>query len=104
MVLASFTNIGLDLLFVIGLRLGVPSAAAATVIAQGCAGLFCLLNTRHIEILALSWENFALEGSTCLRVLSLGLPMAFQNTIIAIGGMAVQSVVNSFALLRVPAA
>ena len=96
MVLAALANIGLDLLFVVGFRLGVPSAAAATVIAQGCAGLFCLIRIRHINVLALSREDLALEGGACLRLMYLGLPMALQNTAIAVGGMTIQSVVNSF--------
>ena len=96
MVLAAFTNISLDLLFVVGLRLGVPSAAAATVVAQGCAGLFCLVRIRHIDVLALSREDLALEGGACLRLMYLGLPMALQNTVIAVGGMTIQSVVNSY--------
>lgn len=96
MILATFTNIGLDLLFIMGFDLGVQSAAAATVIAQGCAASFCLIRIRHIDVLAFSREDFSLEGSTCLRLLSLGFPMAFQNTVIAVGGMTVQSVVNSF--------
>lgn len=96
MVLAALTNIGLDLLFVVGFRLGVPSAAAATVIAQGCAGLFCLIRTRRIDVLALSQEDLILESGICLRLMSLGLPMALQNTVIAVGGMTIQSVVNSY--------
>lgn len=96
MVLAALTNIGLDLLFVVGFRLGVPSAAAATVIAQGCAGLFCLIRTRRIDVLTLSQEDLILESGICLRLMSLGLPMALQNTVIAVGGMTIQSVVNSY--------
>lgn len=96
MVLAALTNIGLDLLFVVGFRLGVPSAAAATVIAQGCAGLFCLIRTRRIDVLAISQEDLILESGICLRLMSLGLPMALQNTVIAVGGMTIQAVVNSY--------
>lgn len=96
MVVAALTNIGLDLLFVVGFRFGVPSAAAATVIAQGCAGLFCLIRIRRIDVLALSQEDLILESGACLRLMSLGLPMALQNTVIAVGGMTIQSVVNSY--------
>ena len=32
----------------------------------------------------------------CGKLIYLGLPMAFQNLVIAIGGMIVQTVVNSF--------
>ena len=40
-----------------------------------------------------------MEGTLCLYLMKLGLPMAFQNAIIAVGGMIVQFVVNGFGVL-----
>lgn len=48
MVFASTINIGMDLWFVAVLGYGVVGAAAATVIAQVCAGIFCYLKIRRI--------------------------------------------------------
>lgn len=99
MITASFVNIALDLLFVLVLRLGIMGAAAATLIAQMASCLFCFSYLRKIEDLRLKPSDFHFEGWLPLRLLLLGVPMAFQNIIIAIGGMIVQSVVNGFGIL-----
>lgn len=99
MIVAALTNIALDLLFVLVFHLGIGGAAAATLIAQLISSLFCLYHIRKIQILAFVRSDFALRDGLPLRLLLLGFPMAFQNAIIAIGGMIVQFVVNGFGVL-----
>lgn len=99
MVVASITNIVLDLLFVLIFHWGIAGAASATLIAQLVSGLFCFYHIRRIEILQLSAFDFQMEGKLSGRLMALGFPMAFQNCIIAIGGMIVQFVVNGFGVL-----
>lgn len=96
MICASFINIGLDLLFVPVLHMGVFGAAAATVLAQCCSSLFCLVKILHIDILKLEREDLAIVPALHIRLMKLGMPMAFQNFVISVGGMIVQSVVNGF--------
>ncbi|MCM1541054.1 MAG: MATE family efflux transporter [Blautia sp.] len=99
MVVASFTNIGLDLLFVLVFHWGIAGAASATLIAQLVSGLFCLYHIRRIEILQMAASDFRMDGRLGGKLMALGFPMAFQNCIIAIGGMIVQFVVNGFGVL-----
>lgn len=99
MVVASVTNIALDLLFVMGFQWGIAGAAIATLIAQLVSGLYCLYFISRLDILKLSREDFRFQGSLGLKLLGLGFPMAFQNCIIAIGGMIIQSVVNGFGVI-----
>lgn len=96
MICASFINIGLDLLFVPVLGMGVFGAAAATVLAQCCSSLFCLVKLLHLDLLKFQRDDFAVDTSLHLRLWKLGMPMAFQNFVISVGGMIVQSVVNGF--------
>lgn len=96
MVCASFVNIGLDLLFVPVLQMGVFGAAAATLLAQCCSSIICLFKIIHIDILKFRQEDFEISTALHVRLMTLGIPMAFQNFIISIGGMIVQSVVNGF--------
>ena len=96
MILASFVNIGLDLLFVMVLPWGIAGAAAATLIAQFCAAGYCLLRQRKMPMLRLSHQDFRPELRLLTKLLTLGSPMALQNAIIAIGGMIIQLVVNGF--------
>ena len=86
MAAASLTNIALDLWFVKELRWGVQGAAAATVIAQCLAAACCIWRLCRVEVLRLTREDCRLDAPLCGRLMMLGLPMALQNTIIAVGG------------------
>ena len=99
MIVASFTNIALDILFVLVLDFGIAGAAAATLIAQLVSAVFCIYHIRKIEILSFQRDDFRLHQGLTGKLLVLGSPMAFQNGIIAVGGMIVQSVVNGFGVI-----
>ena len=98
MVIAAAINIVLDIAFVMGLHMGVASAAAATVIAQAFSAVYCFMAVRKIKLLKLSARDWRSNGRRMGKLMYLGAPMAFQNVIISIGGMALQSVVNRFGL------
>ncbi len=99
MLCASVVNIGLDLLFVPILRFGVVGAAAATVLAQGCSCLICLFKIRKISILRFHHKDCVLLPALHVHLMALGMPMAFQNAVISVGGMIVQSVINGFGVI-----
>ena len=99
MITAAVINIVLDLIFVMGFGWGIAGAAGATIIAQISSGLYCYFYIRKIEVLSLSREDFRLEKEMDVKLVFLGLPMAFQNAIISIGGMVVQTVVNGFGVI-----
>lgn len=99
MIVACAVNIGLDLLFVLVFHWGIAGAAIATVIAQGCSGVFCLLRLRKITILKLDRTHLRLDRKMAFNLLRLGLPTAAMNMIIAAGGMLIQMVVNGFGVL-----
>jgi putative MATE family efflux protein len=99
MVIASVTNIVLDLLFVPVFGWGVGGAAIATVLAQICSALYCLYHIRKIEILKLQPDDWRFHLSLAGNLMRVGVPMALQNSIIALGGMIVQSVVNGFGVV-----
>ena len=94
-------NIGLDLLFVMVFHWGIPGAAIATVIAQAFSFLFCFVVLRKIEVLKISRQDMKLEKGVVLRLLTLGMPLMFQNVIISVGGMVVQTVINGFGFIFV---
>lgn len=93
MTAASLINIGMDLLFVYRFHMGISGAAWATVIAQGAAALICIAKLRNQISLPLRME-FRME--TAVRLVRLGLPLAFQVVIIAAGGLALQNAVNQY--------
>lgn len=99
MIVASVTNIILDILFVIVLPFGVAGAAWATLIAQVVASVYCYIVLSRMEGLSFKKEDFVLDKGQVGRLLKLSIPLAFQNAIIAVGGMIVQFVVNGFGVL-----
>ncbi len=101
MIVAACINVVLDLLFVAILHLGVGGAAAATVIAQAFSAVYCFLVLRKVEEARLQKTDFQTEHSMDYKLLYLGAPMAFQNIVIAIGGLVVQYVVNGYGFLFV---
>lgn len=99
MIVASLLNVALDLLFVLVFQWGISGAAAATLIAQTAASIFCYLRLRRIPELKLSKQDFRPQTRIVVQLLRLGLPVAFQNAIISVGGMIVQTVVNGFGVI-----
>ncbi len=96
MVTASATNIALDFLFVLGFRWEVEGAAIATITSQGVSCLICLIAVIRLPVMHISRSDLRWDGSMCLRLMKLGIPISFQNLIISIGGLALQKVVNGF--------
>jgi len=94
-------NIVLDLIFVGSFHWGVAGAAAATAAAQLGAVAYCLLKLRGIPHMRLSLEDFTFSPFLARELLRLGGPIAFRNGVIAIGGLFVQTAINSHGKLFV---
>ena len=89
-------NIILDLLSIIVLKMGVAGAAYATVISQGVSAVLCFIYmVKKVPILHLTREDFHVEGRLIKNQLAVGLPMAFQYSITAIGTTMVQMALNT---------
>ncbi len=99
MIVASIANIILDLLFVLVFRWGIAGAAIATILAQLLSSVYCFYFIKKIEILKTEKDEMTMDKGICAKLLNLGYPVAFQNTVIFIGGMIVQSVVNKFGVI-----
>lgn len=95
LIISAVLNIVLDLLLIVGFHMGAKGAAIATVIAQGISGLLCLFYIiARIPELHLKREDLAVGASIYKKQLGIGIPMALQYSITAIGTMMVQSSLN----------
>lgn len=99
MVIATVSNVILDILFVIVFQLGIPGAAIATLIAQLMTAFYCALRINKIEFVNLKCSNDLIDKELTIPMLKLGLPLAFQNLIIALGSMVVQAIIDGFGVL-----
>ena len=93
-VIASITNIILDILFVGPMGMGVAGAVIATVIAQILAAIYSFICLFKIDFVYFNKEDFKLQSALCGRLLYMGLPMAAQNVVVSVGGIILQLVVN----------
>lgn len=95
LIISALLNIVLDLVFIVGFGMGAKGAAVATVIAQGVSGILCLFYIIvKIPILHLKREDLDVGSTIYKNQLRIGVPMALQYSITAIGTMMVQSSLN----------
>ena len=97
LILACIINILLDLIFVIKFNLGVLGVGIATAVSQFISAFFCLIYAHMTN------SYFRLNASDCYynkelfyNVLNVGIPLAGQNSLIALSLIALQRVVNEF--------
>ena len=104
LILSALLNVGLDLFFIIVFHMGVAGAAYATVISQGVSGIGCLIYiVKKVPLLKMQAEDFRPEGYLVKMEMAVGIPMALQYSITAIGTMMVQSSLNLLGSLSVAA-
>lgn len=97
LIISSFLNIILDMVFIVNFSMGVSGAAYATIISQGISAVLCLGYTyKRYKNLRLKRDDFKVSKDMYLTHLKIGIPMALQFSITAIGIMIVQSAINVF--------
>lgn len=97
LIVACILNIILDLVFVICFHMSVFGVALATVIAQAVAAvsaiIYAVLKNPYFK---LTRKELNLNMPIITRTFRLGLPLAFQTSLISISCIALQGIVNSF--------
>lgn len=97
LIIASLTNIALDLLFVVVFQMGVAGAALATILSQALSaflGLTYLMSGKFAVRICL--DKLRIDFSTLKSLLRLGLPSGLQNSLISIANLVVQTNINAF--------
>lgn len=97
LIISSCINIALDLLFVGVFRMGVGSAAFATIVSQFVSAGLCILHLRKApEDYRISLRKIRFDMRMLRQIVSNGLPAGFQNSVIALANVVVQSNINAF--------
>lgn len=97
LILTSLLNIALDLLFVLGFRMGIAGVAWATILAQFISAvLTTLLLTRSKDIYQFTWKDMRIDGGVLREIFKVGLPAGIQSVITAFSNVFVQSYINFF--------
>jgi putative MATE family efflux protein len=98
-IISSILNLSLDSFFIFVLHTGVEGAAIATLASQVVSSVICIRRLRQIEFLNLERRHFINDRKVFTELLGNGLPMAFMNSITAIGCMVVQYFVNGYGVV-----
>ena len=95
LIFSSILNVIMDLFMVIVMHMGVAGVALATIIAQGISAVisFSVL-VRYLK--SQPEQGVLFDGKMLGRMVKIALPSILQQSIVSIGMMLVQSVVNSF--------
>lgn len=98
LIFSSFLNILTDLFLVGGMKLGVAGAAVATVFSQGLSAVISLLLLRRtMRGFQAQEEKGKLYDPAMLKgMITVAIPSMLQQSIVSIGMLLVQSVVNGF--------
>ena len=97
LILSSILNVLLDLFFIVVLKMSVCGAGYATITAQGISAVLCFIYMfKKFDILQISKHDCRPDAKTTWQLISIGIPMALNYSLIAIGSMILQSAVNVF--------
>lgn len=98
--LACCINVVLDLVLVAGLHMGAAGAAVATVLAQAGSVAFSLVYLRRKPLpFAIRREDFRCPGVQ-RQILSVGAPIALQDTLVNTSFLIITSIVNRLGLVE----
>lgn len=105
LLLSSVLNVGLDIWFIAGLGLGVPGAAAATVLAQGVSAALCVVYIlRRTPVLLPAQKHFEVGAQRYQELLTQGLSMGLMSSIVSAGSVVLQYGINGLGTLVIAGA
>lgn len=97
LMIAATSNIFLDLLFVVVLKMGIVGVAIATDISQLLSCFFIILFlVRSEDVYRVKLKDIRCYDNLLGKILKIGLPTGVQNIVISLSNVIVQSSVNSF--------
>lgn len=95
--IAAFSNIILDLLFVVVFHMGIVGVALATDISQFLSFVFIMrFLMKSEELYGVSLKEIRFDKRMLKKIVQIGLPSGIQNIVISFSNVLVQSSVNSF--------
>lgn len=97
LIVSTLFNIAFDLLFVVVFKWGIAGVAYATILSQSGAFISAIiyLNRTH-EVVKMHLLKLRFDKDLFLKSLRIGIPSGLQQTFVALGAMAMMTIVNAF--------
>ena len=97
LICACITNIVLDILLVVVLKMGVAGAALATILSQAlAAGLVLLTLMRSTESYRFELKALKLDPQIFKKIIQIGLPAGLQSVMYSVSNIVIQANINGF--------
>ncbi len=97
LIIASCTNVVLDILFVKYLGFGIVGAAAATAISQFLSAGISFYKLTHVnDVHRVTVREIGFDLELLKEILATGLPTGVQNSVIGLANVIVQTNINAF--------
>lgn len=97
LIASCLTNIALDLVFVVGLRLEVAGAALATILSQLLSATLVMVTLiRSRDTYRFEFKALRMDRPILKRVIRIGLPTGLQSMMYSISNILIQANINSF--------
>ena len=97
LIISTFVNVVLDLLFVGVFRWGVGSAAMATTLSQGLSAMLCCIHLIRLKGPGqLVVKKIRFHRDSLRSIVRIGLPSGVQNSVISFANLVVQTNINGF--------
>ena len=105
LVISSLGNVGLDILFIVPLRMGVAGVAVPTLVSRAVGAVIILsLAAKRDYVLRITPRTVTrLEGRTVRSILYIGIPSAFENSLFQLGRVLVVSMISLFGTVHISA-
>lgn len=104
LMLSSFLNIVLDLIFVLAFGMAVMGVGIATVVSQAVSAAACIIYMRRYKNeLHLDGLKIRFNRRCSKQIFKTGVPTALQSCMISLGTLSVQRLINSFGTQAVAA-
>lgn len=94
---AGIVNVGLNILFVIGMGMGVEGVAWGTVISNVVnAAVIVILLVREKSDIRLDFKNVRREPEQMRKIFAIGMPAGLQGAVFALSNTFILSAINTF--------
>lgn len=97
LVVSALLNSVLDLVFVVGFRMGVAGVAWATILAQGISAVLVMRSlARSEDSIRLELKRLRIHWDVLKKIFRVGIPAALQLAVTSFSNVFVQSYINHF--------
>ncbi|MBS6397448.1 MAG: MATE family efflux transporter [Clostridiales bacterium] len=97
LILAFFLNVAGDLFFIVTCSMGVGGGALATTLSQAvCTVLSLLVLEKKMRRIGMGRAQKLFDQKEFVRMMRIAVPAALQQSVVSVGNVLVQSVINGF--------